>query len=281
MSRDRRRAQLKGFIKEYEREGFNPNRLPTIFGFTRALADILAKRGNAKRASEAGALIAKTYERASKKHGFSGPLPCKKGCGYCCHTRVTATAPEVFMLARSLRAQWADPADPLRARFEAIEAQTRLMPPEQWLANRLPCAFLSEGSCSVYEHRPLTCRAYASTSLEACLQVYDGTWVDIGQPEINQRMRVIVLAGAKAAMKEAGYDAHGYEIGHALQIAIDPQAEARWLDGEPVFAGVAGDIVGDPRRKAGHDAFDLLVSVIHSGMNAQDVPRNPYFAWQP
>jgi Fe-S-cluster containining protein len=239
------------------------------------------KRGNPKRASDAGTLIVNTYERASKKHGFTGPLPCKKGCGYCCHTRVTATAPELFMLARSLRASWDDASDPRRARFEAIEAQTRTLHPSQWLASRLPCAFLAEGSCSVYAHRPLTCRAYASTSLEACLQVYHGTWVDIGQPEVNQRMRVIVLAGAKAAMMEAGYDARGYEIGHALQIAIDPQAEARWLGGEPVFAGVAGDIMGDPQRKAGHDAFDLLVNVIRAAVSAQDVPRNPYFAWQP
>ena len=126
MSRDLRRGQLKGFVKEYDREGFNPNRLPSIFGFTQALRDILAKRGNPKRASEAGALLVKTYERAAKKHGFTGALPCKKGCGYCCHTRVTATAPELFMLGRSLRGQWADASDPLRVRFEGIEAQTQI-----------------------------------------------------------------------------------------------------------------------------------------------------------
>ena len=185
------------------------------------------------------------------------------------------------MLARSLRKQWADATDPVRTRFEGIEAQTRRLHPSQWLASRLPCAFLFESACSVYEDRPLTCRAYASSSLEACLQVYNGTWVDIGQPEVNQRSKIIVLAGAKAAMAEAGYDARGYELGHALQIAIDPQAETRWLAGEPVFAGVAGDITGSPERKAGHDAFDLLVTVIHAAINAQELPRNPYFGWQP
>lgn len=284
MSRDQRRAVLKDFVKEYSRGGYNPDRPMTIFGFVQELAETLGKRANTRRASMAGAFAVKTYENTSRKHGYKGeqgPVHCAKGCGYCCHTRVTATAIELFMLARAIRERWNDDIDPLKARFRQVESQTRRMPKEMWIDSRIPCAFLAEGSCSVYESRPLTCRTYASTSLPLCIDWFNHAPVAVPQPDRNQLMRVFILAGMKAALNTAGLENLGYEMGHGLEVAMVPDAEARWLAGEPVFAGVANDAqtARPGGRQRGHEDFDLMVKVLETGSFGKDMPPNPWFTW--
>ncbi len=284
MARDERRAVLKDVAKEYGRTGYNPDRPMTIFGFVGELAGILEKRSNTRRASFAGAHAIRVYENTARKYGYKGeqgPLHCKKGCGYCCHTRVTATAIELFMLARGIRERWNDAADPLQARFRDVEARTRTLPKDQWVASRIPCAFLAEGSCTVYESRPLTCRTYASLSLPTCIDWFNGAAVVVPQPDRAQLLRVFILAGMKAAMAHAGLEVVGFEMGHGLNVAMAPDAEARWLAGENVFAGVANDAATarPGGRQAGHEAFDLMVEVFKTGAFGRDMPPNPWFTW--
>ncbi len=284
MPRDQRRAVLKEVAKEYSRTGYNPDRTMTIFGLVTDLTEILEKRSNMRRASFAGAHAIKVYENTARKYGYKGekgPVHCKKGCGYCCHTRVTATAIELFMLARGIRERWNDAADPLKARFRAVEVQTRTMPKEQWVPIRIPCAFLAEGSCSVYESRPLTCRTYASTSLPACIDWFNGVPVEVPHPDRNQLLRVFILAAMKAAMAVTGLEIVGFEMAHGLEVAMAPDAEARWLAGENVFAAVANDsLTARPGgRSQGHEAFDLMVEVFKTGPFGKDMPPNPWFSW--
>lgn len=85
MSRDQRRAALKEILKDYENGGFNPNRFLTVFGLVRELVEILSDRANARRMSDAGALVTKVYDASPKVHGRPQELACKKGCGCCCH----------------------------------------------------------------------------------------------------------------------------------------------------------------------------------------------------
>jgi hypothetical protein len=281
MSRDQRRAVLKDFVKEYGRGGYNPARMMTIFGFVQELAETLGRRSNARRASAAGAFAVKTYETTSRKYPGKAQVHCAKGCGYCCHTRVTATPIELFMLARGIRERWNDAADPLKARFQGVEAQARLLSKDQWTQSRIPCAFLAEGACSVYEVRPLTCRTYASLSLPTCIDWYNHAPVVVPHPELNQRTRVFILAGMKAALAYNGLENIGYEMGHGVEVALAPDAEARWLAGEPVFAGVANDAIPAhvDGRQAGHEAFDLLVEVLKAGAFGKDMPPNPWLSW--
>ena len=283
--RDQRRAVLKEVAKEYGRTGYNPDRPMTIFGFVAELAEILEKRSNTRRASFAGAHAIKVYEATARKYGYKGeqgPLHCKKGCGYCCHTRVTATVLELFMLARGIRPRRNDDADPLKARFRSVETQTRGMPKDHWITNRIPCGFLAEGSCTVYDSRPLTCRTYASLSLPACIDWFNlAPGATVPQPDRAQLLRVFILAGMKAAMAHTGLEGVGFEMGHGLEVAMVPDAEARWLAGENVFAGVANDAAParPGGRQAGHEAFDLMVDVFKTGAFGKDMPPNPWFSW--
>ena len=278
MSRDRRRAALKEILKDYENGGFNPKRFLTVFGLVRELVEILNDRANARRMSDAGALVMKVYDACAKVHGRPQELACKKGCGYCCHTRVTVTVPEIFLLARAARKRWDDPADDLRGKFEAQEKVTRGLSESERFATRTACPILTDNACGMYEPRPLTCRAYASKSLPACLNLYNNGVHNIPQSEVSQTMRSIIYAGLKAALAEAGLDGTAYELGHALAVAVDRGAEARWLAGEPLFAEV-GQEVREAVRSEGHRAFDLMVDVLRAGAFGRDLPQNPYFAW--
>lgn len=278
MSRDQRRVALKEILKDYDRGGFNPNRIPTVFGLVRELVDILDDARNPKRMSDAGAAVLKAYDACAKKNAVPGELACKKGCGYCCHTKVTVTVPEIFVLARAVRERWDDPADGFKVNFQKAEALTRGLDVGQRYATRTACPLLSEGACSMYEPRPLTCRAYGSKSLPACIELYNQISHNVPQSDVNQLMRSIIFAGLKAALGHAGLDSNGYELGHALDVAMPRGAEARWLAGEPLFAGVAQEVRA-PERKSGHVAFDLMVQVLAAGAFGKDVPVNPWFNW--
>ncbi len=278
MSRDQRRAILKDIVKDYQRGGFNPDRFVTVFGLVRDLVYIFEDTRNPKRMSDAGALVMKTYDAAARKHSTPNELACKKGCGYCCHTRVTVTVPEAFLLARAVRAQWEDPAHPFKGRFQAQETVTRGLSVAERFAGRTACPILLDGSCSQYEPRPLTCRAYGSKNLVACIELYNQVSHNIPQSQTSQMMRSIIFAGLTAALKHCKLDSTGYELGHALTVAVDRGAEARWLAGENIFADVAPE-VRTAERSEGHKSFDELVNALMAGAYGKDIPPNPYFTW--
>jgi Fe-S-cluster containining protein len=278
MSRDQRRAALKDILRDYGRGGFNPDRIVTVFGMVRELVEILADTKNLRRVSDAGTLVMKTYEDCAKKHGRPKELACQKGCAYCCHARVTVTVPEIFLLARALRRRWDDPNDSFKAKFQQQETVTRDLTGDQRAATRTACPILIDGVCGMYEQRPMPCRAYASKSLPACIEFYNQVSHNVPQSEINQLMRSIIFAGLKAALIHTGLDSNGYELGHALDVAMTRGAEARWLSGEPIFADVDQEVRA-PERSAGHRAFDALVQVIIAGSFGKDLPPNPYFNW--
>ncbi|GMV50941.1 MAG: YkgJ family cysteine cluster protein [Nitrospira sp.] len=114
-------------------------------------------------------------------------ISCRKGCAACCRMLVPVSAPEAFALAEAferldlpertrlqarldLAAQrlaqagllkqlssLADSQEPLND--EAIEPLNR-----SYYALRMPCPFLKNEACSIYEHRPAACRELAVTS---------------------------------------------------------------------------------------------------------------------
>jgi len=278
MARAERRAVLRDLLKEYARGGFNPGNTATAFGLVRDLTDILTDTKNAKRASDAGTLMLTVYESATGKYGYKGELACKKGCDYCCRTRVTASALEIFSLSRAVRKRWADPSDPLKARFEAAEAITRHQPLEQRNREHAPCPMLFESACSQYTGRPLACRAFSSRFVQACIDAYNMVSDAIPKPKQNQFIRDMIVGASKAALQEAKLPEDSFELGHALHVTLTQEnAESAWLAGTNVFEGVARDIRQEQARPL--DDGDLMVSVLRAGAFGRDLPQNPWFQW--
>ncbi len=112
---------------------------------------------------------------------------CQKGCAACCRMLVPLSVPEALALREWVRARPAVQQDRLSARFAEMKSQLlshglwrRLSEvcnaPEQpkddgledlnreYYALRLPCPFLEEETCTIYEERPSACRELLVTS---------------------------------------------------------------------------------------------------------------------
>ncbi len=116
------------------------------------------------------------------------PVSCRAGCGACCRQLVPVSEPEALHIAELVQALPPDRASEVRERFRAaLEAlgaslldRLRNFDASRTLDERrelgleyfragVPCPFLENESCSIYELRPLSCREYlVSSPAENC-----------------------------------------------------------------------------------------------------------------
>ncbi|MEQ8965997.1 MAG: YkgJ family cysteine cluster protein [Azospirillaceae bacterium] len=165
---------------------------------------------------------------------------CAAGCGYCCTLFVEITPLEALVLADHIRARmcpedaWSAEAGILRicrdGRPESVDWR---------IANRLPCPLRLDDLCSVYEDRPLVCRAYASRSWLACLREASFPFKEMPVPvdAAAQDVSGAIYNGLVFAVRDAGLETGVVELirGVGLTLAT-PEAHRRWLSGEAVFA---------------------------------------------
>lgn len=99
--------------------------------------------------------LQKIYAIADElSHARAAFVACGKGCSSCCHMNVGLTQPEAERIGAAI------------GRKPVALASSVSHSLEQFAG--LPCPFLDrQGSCSIYEHRPLTCRKHASFFMDA------------------------------------------------------------------------------------------------------------------
>jgi Fe-S-cluster containining protein len=133
------------------------------------------------------------------EHLAREPSACSEGCSYCCHVNVDATVGEVVAIARQLRGD-ADLLERLRAHVAVVGAMTD---DDRWRA-KVPCFFLSNGRCSIYDVRPLRCRAFHSYSLDACRDAFAGNEPDLPTSESLERAcDEVDLPGERVTLESA------------------------------------------------------------------------------
>ncbi len=116
------------------------------------------------------------------------PVSCRAGCGACCRQLVPVSEPEAVHIAELVQELPPERATLIRERFRvALEAlgaglAGRLRDPEanktidqrrelglEYFRAGVPCPFLENENCSIYEQRPLSCREYlVSSPAENC-----------------------------------------------------------------------------------------------------------------
>jgi uncharacterized protein len=164
---------------------------------------------------------------------------CAAGCGTCCHEQVGVQAHEVFIAVEYVQARFSPEALAAviaraaehRAAFVARGHRTAGAAPR-------PCVLLREGSCSIYEARPESCRAHHSRSLAGCQKnlAAGSPVVDVHIHGLRGRMFAVML-GIDYATVEAGFDGHAYDFGSALHDALtDSFCAVRWQRHQPAFA---------------------------------------------
>lgn len=186
------------------------------------------------------------------------PIACHKGCPSCCTLRVTALAPEVFMVAAYLRATAAalqGHGIDLIGRLRENDAATRGLDEVARVALRRRCAFIVQGVCLIHRVRPLACRGHASHDKRACVEAAAGRADEVPFSGPHRMVRVLVQSALQAALRQRGLDWGAYELNHALVLALDNEdASARWLGGGDPLVSAAVDREFRDAMVAGFDA---------------------------
>lgn len=165
------------------------------------------------------------------------PLACRKGCGTCCCIQVVATAPEVLMVARYVRAMaegFRKVGIDLPARLAAAPAPVPGTAGTMALGRE--CPFLAEGICVIYPVRPLACRGHVSFNEEACIAALEGEADEVPVSESHRTVRALVQGALQSALRDAGKPWALYDLVGALRIALSrPDAEAAFAAGEDLL----------------------------------------------
>ena len=103
-------------------------------------------------------------------------ISCRKGCGACCRQVVPVSRTEGERLLQLVEAMPAERRTAIEARFASAEQKLASAGLDArgdrsdreysvaYFAQRIPCPFLEEESCSIHADRPLICREYLVTS---------------------------------------------------------------------------------------------------------------------
>src|SRR5258706_4097403 len=244
VSRSERRRELKNAVEGVSRRGYDmrvseSEQTWSVMAAARILFDILRGHG-AMRASAAAKWAHDLFETSLKNNPTEAKIECAKGCAFCCHLGVSATAPEVFLIANRIRETHKTDLENYVARLRETERRTREGSALERARRRIPCALLDGSACSVYDVRPGPCRGLTSISARTCERGFNGENVQVTTPGLWATLRAVHLQALWAALIAAELPANGYELNQAICVALEtPDAESRWLKGEDVFAGVA------------------------------------------
>jgi len=158
-------------------------------------------------------------------------IECGPGCSACCNQNVEVSIPEAILVSL----QVADPADPRReAVLETAIAVAGLSQGDRMLCGR-PCPFLVDDKCSVYENRPLVCRATFSPYRQGCLDVLKGKTSALIYP-LPQFFGQGYKDALRGICKDLGLQYDNVELVQTVATILrDPSTVVRWAAGERVF----------------------------------------------
>ncbi len=145
---------------------------------------------------------------------------CRKGCEWCCHQPVYALSYELEFLKNYIAENFsAEKQTEIKKRAEQKRKKLEGLEKEDLLNSKFPCPLLENGSCIVYEARPVACRIYLSTSLKTCLNYFNNPEDQTNFPALlsfPMRAGKLMNEGFKSALKTNGIKAEEYSIEEKL-----------------------------------------------------------------
>jgi len=110
-------------------------------------------------------------------------VSCAAGCAHCCYQLIPISPAEAIFLNKLLRTMPRDRGHKLARDFRSIQDKSQALAAatNQEIAEfdrlyfqmRIPCPFLENNRCGIYEQRPLACREYhVDSPSERCIDPY-------------------------------------------------------------------------------------------------------------
>jgi Fe-S-cluster containining protein len=191
-------------------------------------------------ASQAVNLADQLIDYFEAENHLPHPIVCLAGCTSCCFNQVEVTPPEALLIGNYVAQNFSPEArDGLLTRvnralnFKAGKSKKKIAR----LRHKLPCPLLQDHKCSVYEVRPLVCRAMHALAAGACeAELRQGK---LGPGEFYAHRYEFVWSissGLQNGCREAGCQTGGLDLDVALRdFFSQAKAGERWLAGKQVF----------------------------------------------
>jgi hypothetical protein len=101
------------------------------------------------------AKLVRIYKSAGTLFSYAGEfVACRKGCAYCCHLAIQVSQVEADNIGE-------------KTGIIPVKLKNSVSRDPYGFSEKTPCPFLKEGQCSIYEHRPLICRAHVNLDIDA------------------------------------------------------------------------------------------------------------------
>lgn len=167
-------------------------------------------------------------------------VSCDKECWYCCTNWVASTVPEAVFFVKKIQVQslpsFQDKLNDAMNVVDGVGFEKR----GKMIVN---CPALVGKLCGNYEHRPVVCRTASSFDADICKRSYtENSGENIPISGAHLRNRGLYSQILACASMHAGLAYESYEFCSALDVVNkSADIEARWLNGEDVFAGLPLD----------------------------------------
>lgn len=215
----------------------------SMAGVASRASEVIQRSANGAHAVEFVVSLHASIDKVMATLTAGEPKPdCKPGCAFCCEARVEVSDPEALHIARHVLGL---PAARQKALTTALATQSKLRSGASPYA-RVPCAFLDRGLCSIYEHRPASCRKAHSLSLKACSDNEPLVPQDLG----TALQCEVLIAGTNAGYVSSSLPAGRNELSTAVLAAVSSAEKVHdWYRGKPLLqpsaASAAEDQAGD------------------------------------
>jgi Fe-S-cluster containining protein len=153
---------------------------------------------------------------------YDPPLECRAGCTFCCcKPGVLATVPEVLRLVEFVQTTFsAARIEALTTRTDAYAASVGRRSFNDPFNESIPCPLLVDGLCSAYEVRPLVCRGYNSTSVDACRAASVDSSAAVPIFALLKDVTDGATVGVSHGLQARGVNGSLVDLGTALHIAL-------------------------------------------------------------
>ncbi|CCO23690.1 YkgJ family cysteine cluster protein [Maridesulfovibrio hydrothermalis] len=142
-----------------------------------------------------------------KTFDSSFQVACSTGCSYCCFSHITLMPQEAFNIALHL-AQTCTEEDFTTLTQGCVLGASGFesgKPAEFAKKYFRPCPFLRSGKCSIYKVRPIVCRNWISSDLNACIASHRSKdKVSVPQNALIMIQKDLIFAGQKAYLSGQG-----------------------------------------------------------------------------
>jgi len=249
---------------EVERAGYRQRLdvfLPSRTAARDLTSDALREGIHAESVISAAAGVASFADEAIGivREDYRPPLHCKKACSFCCRKPgVLISVPELVRILRYVSEEFDDEAvSALRERSSTYAAQVASQDLHRPSDTSVPCPLLAHDLCSVYDARPLVCRGYNSTSVEACKRAHADPAVLVPIFAPLKDVTDGATIGMAQQLREAGLSDAMVDLGTALHTAFEADAGV-----ESILRGEL-DLTGAERTEWVAELWGLVSDVAH------------------